>query len=216
MKKIFTTALLALIGAGAFAQTAQGTVSVQGSASFWGSGSKYDTSPTNSKSISRSIHLFPSVGYFVQEGLEMGLGLGLNQSISKYSQDSGESKFKSQSISFRPYARKYISLTEQLQLHGTGYLTGDIGNSKIKDIQESSYQESSTSNSYGIGFYPGLTYFASPKLGFTATFGAFSYSRSKNTQKNNPHQTSPHINSSFTADLSPNSINIGIGYFIAR
>lgn len=173
-------------------------------------------SPTTNESISRSFHLFPSVGYFVQDGLELGLGAGLNQSISKYKQDSGESRSRTQSISFRPYVRKYIALTDQLQLHGTGYVTADIGNSKFKDIRESSYEERSTSSGYGLGFSPGLTYFATPKLGFTATFGAFSYSRSKSTPKNNPHQTSPHISNSFAANLSPSSINIGIGYFIAR
>jgi hypothetical protein len=216
MKKIFTTALVALLGTGAFAQISQGTVSVQGSVNFGGSGSKYVNSPANTESISRSIHLFPSVGYFVQDGLELGLGLGLNQGMSKYKQDSGESRSKTQSISFSPYIRKYITLTDQLQLHGTGYVTGNIGNSKYKDLHGSSYEETSTSSGYGLGFSPGLTYFATPKLGLTATFGAFSYSRSKNTPKNNPHQSSPYSSSSFTADLTPSSINIGIGYFIAR
>ncbi|MDX5418544.1 MAG: outer membrane beta-barrel protein [Hymenobacteraceae bacterium] len=220
MKKIFTTALMVMLGAGAYAQTApqisQGNMVVSGSANLGNYSTDYDNSPTNSKDITRSFRFNPSMGYFLQDGLEMGVSLGLYQGLTIYKRDSVESRSRSQNISFSPYVRQYIALTEQLQLHGTVYISASIGNSKYQQYEKSSYKETNTSKSYGIGFYPGLTYFASPKLGFTATFGDFSYSRSKSTPKNNPHQTSPHTSNSFTANLSPSSINIGIGYFIAR
>jgi hypothetical protein len=216
MKRIFTTAMLALLGAGAFAQTSQGTIAASGSVTLGNSSSKYDNSSTNSENISRSFCFSPSIGYFVQEGLELGVGTGFYQGINRYKHESEESKSRSQSINFSPYARKYIALTEQLQLHGTGYVTAGFGNNKSQDYQESSYKETSTSSRYGIGFYPGLTYFATPKLGLTATFGTFSYSRSKTTPKNDPHETKPYTSNSFTADLSPNNIGIGFSYFIAR
>jgi hypothetical protein len=218
MKKIFTTALLALLGAGAFAQTSQGTVSVSGSVGFRNESSKTDGTLILGKTISRSSNFSPSTGYFLRDGLELGIGLGLSQSTytQKYKDNDGESKSRTQAISFSPYVRKYIALTEQLQLHGTGYISADYGNSKFRDRRESSYKETSTSSGYGLGFYPGVTYFATPKLGFTATFGTFSYSRGKSTSKDNQNQNTPYISNSFKADLSPSSIGIGIGYFIAR
>lgn len=218
MKKIFTTAMLALLSAGAYAQTSQGTVSVQGSMSFGSATSKTEDSLILNKTISRGINLYPSVNYFLRDGLAVGISLGLSQDTytNMYQQDEEESKSKSQTVSFSPYVRKYIALTEQLHLHGTGYISVDFGNRKYKDRLESSYKETSTSSGYAIGFYPGITYFATSKLGFTATFGNFSYSREKSTPKNNQYQSSSSTSKSLQADLSPRSISIGIGYFIAR
>jgi hypothetical protein len=107
-----------------------------------------------------------------------------------------------------------MALTEQLYLHGTGFAGVGFGNSKSKGFGDSSAKVRSTSNSYSIGISPGLTYFATPRLGFTATFGSLSYTGSKTTLKG--IEGPPSITNSFTAELSPSSVSIGFGYFIAR
>lgn len=217
MKKIFTTALLAMLGAGAFAQTSQGTVSVSGSVSFRNESGKDLQSTMGARSTNRSIGIHPSVGYFTGDGLELGIGLGLSQSayINKWDDEDERSVSKYHNISLSPYLRKYVALTEQLQLHGTGYISVGVGNQTSKGTDDDSAEVVSTSTNYGIGIYPGLTYFATPKLGITATFGRLSYARSKTEPKKDGYGN-PGDSNTFTADLSPSSISIGIGYYIAR
>ncbi|WP_018479164.1 outer membrane beta-barrel protein [Pontibacter roseus] len=217
MKRIFTTALLALLGTSAFAQTSQGTIAVSGSVSLRHEVSKALEDTSGGKNGYRGINLNPHVGYFVQNGLELGVGLGLSRSTNMYKWDDGKSYIRSNEISLRPYARKYVALTEQLQLHGTGYLSVGLGNRTSKGNEEGASAEVfATSYTYGIGFYPGLTYFATPKLGFTASFGALSYSRGKETPKDDRQYVYPTDSHSFAVDLSTSSVSIGIGYYLTR
>lgn len=222
MKKIFTTAMLALLGAGAFAQstapTTQGTKVVSGYVSF-----NNETSETEmpdgrrSGSVYRIFYFSPSAGYFIRDGLELGIGLGLRHyaGISK-SDDVKKSQTRNNQISLSPYIRKYIAITDQLQLHGTGYASFGIGNGASKEDQDSSFKVTHTSNTIGIGVHPGLTYFATPKLGFTATFGTFYFERSSSKSKEKQSNSNSSSSSHFRADLTPSSIGIGINYFITR
>ncbi|WP_299701569.1 outer membrane beta-barrel protein [uncultured Pontibacter sp.] len=216
MRKIFTTALLAMLGASAFAQTSQGTVSVQGSVGFRNENRNETNVDYRDLHSSRSINLNPSVGYFLNAGLELGAGLGLEHNAYRYKWDEGESYSRYNSISLRPYARKYVAITEQLQLHGTGFVSLGLGNQKSGSNGDSSSEVISKSTTLGIGIYPGLTYFVTPKLGFTARFGSLSFTRLRNKPGEGAYNPTPTTYNTFNADLSPTSVGIGIGYFIAR
>ncbi|SIT74441.1 outer membrane beta-barrel protein [Pontibacter indicus] len=216
MKKIFTTAMLALLCAGAYAQTSQGTISVKGAVNFKNENRKVTDSEYGELHSSRSVNLRPTVGYFLKDGLELGVGLGYDRSTSKYKWDDGENYTRFNDISLIPYVRKYVAITEQLQLHGTGYVSFGLGKQTSKNSPESSPDVTSTSTDLGIGIYPGLTYFATPKLGITATFGSLSYSRRKHKPKEDAYRTYSTTYDTFSANLSPSSVSIGIGYFIAR
>jgi long-subunit fatty acid transport protein len=215
MRKFLAAALLAFAGTGAMAQTTKGTMAVAGSVNF-----RNETIGNHSgiadehKITNRTININPSVGYFVKDGLEMGLGICFSRFSSKTEQDAGGTSGRNLNISFRPYARKYVVLAEQLQLHGTGYAVVGFGNSKFRNAAEDTEEVTHTSNNFGFGIYPGLTYFATPKLGFTATFGSLSFSRT--TDKPKYSELSERTTNTFTADLHPSSISIGFGYFIAR
>lgn len=220
MKKIFTTAMLALLGTWAYAQTSlqttQGSLVVSGSVSFINDASENPYSDPERKNVDRFINLNPSIGYFIKDGLEIGTGLGLRYQSSISKTDETKHTNRTKTISLSPYVRKYIPLFEQLQLHGTAYASYGIGNQTGKNDQSSSSVVVSTHNSLGIGVYPGLTYFATPRLGFTAVFGNISYNRSKEKAKEDqPYDWSRNSNS-FNANFSPSSIGIGFNYFIAR
>jgi hypothetical protein len=216
MKKIFTTTLLAMLGAGAFAQTSQGTVSVQGSVSLRNEIRKELVDTLGNRNSYGSININPSVGYFVKDGLELGVGLGLYRYTNTYKWSDGKNYSRSNEISLRPYIRKYVAITEHLQLHGTGYVSFGLGNETSKSNEDSSPKVRSTFTDLSIGIYPGLTYFATPKLGITATFGSLSYSSRRNKPREDTYHTNPVTYNTFTANLSPSSVSIGIGYFIAR
>jgi hypothetical protein len=77
MKKILAAAVLALLSTGAMAQTTQGTVAVGGSVGF-GTNTRNDEPDTRDvNNIYRSFHINPSFGYFVRDGLELGVSVGL-------------------------------------------------------------------------------------------------------------------------------------------
>lgn len=214
-RKLVATACFILLGAGAFAQTSEGTIAVSGNVNLRKEIIRNHSSVAGEhKLVGRTINLYPSVGYFVKDGLELGIGIGLSQYASKSEQEEGVFFSRNNNISFRTYARKYIILTEQLQLHGTGYATVGFGNGKIKNPSDSSSKLTQTSNDFGIGIYPGLIYFATPKLGLTATFGSLSFSRTKEKPKDS--QQFDRTTNSFTANLHPSSVSVGFGYFIAR
>ncbi len=220
MKKIFTTAMLVMLGTSVYAQTApptaQGSRVVSGSVYFNSGASENTTDSSEDKSIFRSINLYPSAGYFMKDGLEIGATVGLmhQSNISKTEEIKHTTRTKT--ISLSPYVRKYIPLLEQLHLHGTAYASFGIGNTSSKNNQGSSSVVVSTHNSVGIGAYPGLTYFATPRLGFTATFGNLSYERSREKAKEAQSSNWSRNSNSFRADFSPSSIGIGFSYFISR
>ena len=215
MKRLVVTGIFALLAAGAFAQTTQGTVAVAGSVNFRNETIRnHSNIPNEHKITNRTYNLQPSVGYLVKDKLELGMGVGFTRISHKAEQEAGNSSGRNLNVSFRPYARKYVALTDQLQLHGTGYAEVGFGNSKLRNAAEDTDEITHTSNNFGFGIYPGLTYFATPKLGFTATFGTLSFSRTKEKPKDS--QQSARTNYSYAADLHPSSISIGLGYFIAR
>lgn len=214
-KKLVATICLSLIGAGAFAQTSEGSLAVAGSMNLRKETIRnHNSLPGEHKIVGRTINLNPAVGYFVKDGLEMGVGIGLSQYAAKTEYEENVNFSRNNTISLRPYARKYVALTEQLQLHGTGYAMVGYGNSKIKNTADNSSEVTHTSNVLGIGLYPGLTYFATPKLGFTATFGALSFERRREKPKDS--MQSVRTTETFLANFHPSSVSVGFGYFIAR
>lgn len=215
MKKLVATACFALLGCGAFAQTSEGSLALSGSMNFRKETIRnHNNIAGEHKVVGRTINLYPAVGYFVKDGLELGVGIGLSQYAAKTEHEENVYFSRNNTISLRPYARKYVALTEQLQFHGTGYAMVGYGNGKIKNTADNSSNVTHTSNVLGIGLYPGLTYFATPKLGFTATFGALSFERRSEKPKDSTQ--SVRTTDTFMANFHPSSVSVGFGYFIAR
>lgn len=153
----------------------------------------------------------------LRDGLEMGMGIGLHNSLSKSKWDEGESRSKSQALYLSPYIRKYVQLTDFLLFHGTGYTSVGFGRNLENGQQDEDYRLTSRSNSFRVGVYPGLTYLATPKLGITATFGNLSYEVSNRTHLAYQHQREhAYRDKGFHANLSPSSLGLGINYFINR
>ncbi len=207
---------------GAFAQEgptqiSKGTVVLSGSIQFNQSYYKPDQNPSNMRSINQSLYLSPYVGYMLRDGLEMGMGIGLHNSLSKGTWDEGESRAKSQALYLTPYVQKYVQLTDFLLLHGTGYTSVGFGRSLENDQQDDDYRLTSRNNSFRVGVYPGLTYLATPKLGITATFGGLMYEVSQRTHLASQHQSEhAYRDKGLHANFSPSSLGLGINYFINR
>ena len=212
--------MLALLGAGAYAQTipqtSQGSIVVSGSVNFSNETSENTSYDPASKNTYRSINLYPSVGYFIKDGLEIGTDIGLRHQTSISKTEELKTTSRTKTISLSPYVRKYIPIFEQLHLHGSAYASFGIGNTNAKNSLVSSSVVVSTHRTVAIGAYTGLTYFATPRLGLTATFGSLSYENSREKAKEGQASDWSRKSNFFSADFSPNSIGLGLSYFISR
>ncbi|PRY09743.1 outer membrane protein with beta-barrel domain [Pontibacter ummariensis] len=209
MKTLFAATLFVLSSASAFAQTSSGTVVVSGSVGF----AQQAYERTNFDGNSTNIQVFPSIGYFYKDRLEVGISTGFSFGRNTSKSEDGEYISKSYNISAGPYIRKYLPITEKLFFTASAGLSAGIGSAKTKAFQNESFGEPSRSFTYGISAAPGLTYFATEKLGLFVSIGQVYFSRS--TTRLEPTDTKS-TETYFNADVSPSSSSIGLRYLINR
>lgn len=113
----------------------------------------------------------PRIGYFVSDGLAVGLSLNVSSNHVYTQQSTDGTKYEnvmSSSLGVALFARKYKAITSNVFFHGQaafGYSSGSYterntdGTSSFKDGNKF------TNTSIGINLSPGLTYFVSPKWG---------------------------------------------------
>jgi hypothetical protein len=238
MKKLALVCVAALMAYGAQAQTTKGTIVLTGKAGY----TQYK-GETEKKSEGNdygadgySSTLAPSIGVFVKDNLE--IGSSLNYSRHKSENITSTSIYSSSFLSesrvkdFRVYARQYKFLTERFAVHGT--LAAGVGNREESRVHTSVHQyypqtdnQREETNSFNIGLSPGLTFFASNKVGLHASLGALSYSRHLDKREYSttnlihpPH--SPDRNdfsyktNHLRLDFSSMHLNFGISYFIGN
>jgi len=110
MKKILLSLVaVVMVIAGANAQTEQGGIMAGGSiglnfGSYYG---EYDGNKGD-KTKTTNIAVMPKVGYFVTDGLAVGLGINLNSLSEK--EDGDDDKYTSSTFLISPFARYYSSV----------------------------------------------------------------------------------------------------------
>ena len=109
MKRIFTLLTLMLaLATFSFAQTEQGNFLVGGGASYSFDKNKFERgSTTTDVGKSSEISFNPNFGYFVINGLAVGLSINLNS--SKFEAEDNGGEVKSSSVSFGPFVKYYHS-----------------------------------------------------------------------------------------------------------
>ncbi|MCB2380196.1 outer membrane beta-barrel protein [Hymenobacter sp. BT635] len=222
MKKIF---LLALLAAGTEAVHAQsiaaGTISLGGtigyskstdktSSSFQGQNYSYETK-------SSEFRFSPSVGYFLNDNLALGLSLGYSSERRPYTTSSPspnnpsrEELDPTRTIQVGPYVQYYKMLSEQFGVVGTlggGYQSlkryDYINNGPMGGIQISEQKASG----FYAGLTPGIIFFPVPKLGISASIGGLGYDRLNYDYPTNTGGSAP---SDFEASSSVFGANFGL------
>jgi hypothetical protein len=238
MKKLALLCAVTLLAYGAQAQTSKGTVVLTGKTGYTQykgeNEKKYEGNDYGAEGYSYTLS--PSLGVFIKDNLEIGTSLNFSRykgenfnSTPSYTNSLiAEGREKNFSI----YAKQYKFLTERLAVHGT--LSAGLGKSEKTLVstylntyssQSSDQHEKTTSFTFGVS--PGVTFFASDKIGLTASLGTLSYSRSKDIRENAfsnimypPH--SPYRNdysyktNRLQLDFSSMYLNFGISYFLGR
>jgi len=175
MKKKFISLLFlpfGLIPLTSLGQISSGTTLLGGTLNYNSYNIRFNND-RNQAFKSNSFAVAPKAGYFVSENLVLGLGLGLNTGRYK----NGSTVVNKQlGYSIGPFMRFYKFLGERTALFGNAAFNYTENNT---DAVHSNLELSSLNRIKNIGAYitPGLTYFASSKIGIEISLGYISYTK---------------------------------------
>ncbi|MBB6611715.1 outer membrane beta-barrel protein [Pontibacter sp. Tf4] len=212
MKKILAMVGLCLIGTGAFAQTGSGTIVLSGSVGY----SKTTQDDNASQEVDQTtFNLSPSVGYFIQDGLELGIGLGFNQTSNGILVPDGwgmsEYEMKTNLFSFNPYIRKYFMVSDKVAFTGSATAGFSTGSSSISLDGGREYK--SEVSGFQVAVVPGLSFFPTEKIGITAAFGSLGYSELSSKPEEGDDKTT---SSTVGLNLNASTLSIGFSYHFGR
>ncbi|WP_303413639.1 hypothetical protein [Pontibacter sp. BT731] len=237
MKKLTLLAIAGLLAFSAQAQTTKGTLVLTGKLGYSQSKSKHDRDRNTPRSEFEQYNytVSPSIGFLIKDKLEIGVAVyryKLHHEDANYfesNKSTWERRENNKGVSV--YARQYKYLTEKLALHGTlsagisnqvtSYASNTVGQYPYTSIDEHDAILVSGSLS------PGITFFASKKLGIQAGLGALTFNHSvtdsfrEYTLYNDPpyelqRWEDTYKRNELRFDFSSMHLNFGLSYFIGQ
>ncbi|PWN61101.1 outer membrane beta-barrel protein [Chryseobacterium viscerum] len=220
MKRIVLMGAVALFGL-SNAQIAKGTSYLSGQVGYYHSEkNEFGTERKNDV-----IRILPTAGYFVNNNLALGLGIGYKSAVTKHSVGGGflsnvmDIKETDNAFVVAPFVRKYWTLSDKLYIFGQLQVPLEFGQEKLDSNSDILMGDpllapsSSRKNNYtniGVNIKPGLDYFVSKNWSIEATIGEFGY----NTYKRD-------IDGARRADdykfgISLTSVTFGVKYVFAK
>lgn len=214
MKKILLAGAVALFGL-SNAQIAKGTTYLSGSVGY----SQEETNNGNDKK--ENFNVLPTVGYFVNTNLAIGLGVGYqtekNTLTSTVGNTVSESVTKQPAFVVAPFVRKYWTLSDKLYFFGQLAVPMQFGKTETETNSVTTVGNTVVTNStsteakytkIGVTVKPGLDYFLNKNWSIEATIGEFGYSNYK------PKDGDATNNYNFGLNLS--SVTFGVKYVFAK
>ncbi|UKB81843.1 outer membrane beta-barrel protein [Chryseobacterium sp. MEBOG06] len=218
MKKILLAGAVALFGL-SNAQIAKGTTYLSGSVGY----SQEETNNGNLKT--ENFNVLPTVGYFVNTNLAIGLGIGYQTEKTTSTTTTSilntttvsEDITKKPAFVVAPFVRKYWTLSDKLFIFGQLAVPMEFGKTKIENSSVSTSGTTTVSNStsteakytqIGVTVKPGLDYFLNKNWSIEATIGEFGYNNYK------PKDGDATNNYNFGLNLS--SVTFGVKYVFAK
>lgn len=214
MKKILLAGAVALFGL-SNAQIAKGTTYLSGSVGY----SQEETNNGNDKK--ENFNVLPTVGYFVNTNLAIGLGVGYQTEKNTLTRTMGntvsESVTKQPAFVVAPFVRKYWTLSDKLYFFGQLAVPMQFGKTETETNSVTTVGNTVVTNStsteakytkIGVTVKPGLDYFLNKNWSIEATIGEFGYSNYK------PKDGDATNNYNFGLNLS--SVTFGVKYVFAK
>ena len=159
MKKVLFIAAIAFTAFTASAQTEQGNIVLGGTAQFQTQKAKVDGAESRD-----DFAIVPMIGYFVQQNLAIGTGIGVEQ--TKFTSGA-----KSTAVVVEPFARYYKGLgSEQFKFFGQLSVPMTFGNDKNADGDKVGGE-----NSIGVALSPGFAFFPTKKFGIELGFSGIQF-----------------------------------------
>ncbi|MBP2615419.1 outer membrane beta-barrel protein [Chryseobacterium jejuense] len=223
MKKILLAGAVALFGL-SNAQIAKGTTYVSGQLG-------YTQNENNNTDVKvESFKILPTVGYFVNTNLAVGVGVGYKNDNTKKTESTGtnpltitEGKVTESAIVVAPFVRKYWTIGEKLYIFGQLEVPMAFGQNKVEGTSTttlttpagtttsvSSVSDKSNFTSIGVNIKPGLDYFLNKNWTIEATIGEFGY----NTYKQNVDGAKRVNDYNFGLNLT--SVTFGVKYVFSK
>lgn len=229
MKKILLAGAVALFGL-SNAQIAKGTVYVSGQVGF-----SQESNNNTDKKVSE-FNIVPTVGYFVNTNLAVGLGVGYRNGKTTFEKSEtntsgttvttldAKTKDINNAIVVEPFVRKYWTLSDKLYFFGQLSVPMEFGSGKDKvegsttvttpsgttTTSVSTSTDKAKSTSIGVSIKPGLDYFLNKNWTIEATIGEFGY----NNKKYNTDGAKSVDNYNFGVNLS--TVTIGVKYVFSK
>ena len=236
MKKIAALCAAAMIAFGTQAQTTKGTIALTGRFGYTqqkADSEKYSENDSYTLN-SYDYTISPAIGVFVRDNLEIGatsyLTRNKSESLSTNVSYIGESLTEVTREGYRVYAKQYKFITERFAMHAT--LSAGLENMEYKHVFTNSnyanvYQmgnHQDKSSGFSASLSPGLSFFASNKIGLSVNLGALRYSRSESESLHMSRMYSNEPDRSETAytsnivdfDFSSLNLNFGLTYFLGK
>ncbi|MGU3375621.1 outer membrane beta-barrel protein [Chryseobacterium sp. M5A1_1a] len=220
MKKILLAGAVALFGL-SNAQIAKGTTYVSGQLGY------SQNENNNNDTKIESFKVLPTVGYFVNTNLAVGLGVGYKNDKTTVTTEGSiagasfvnENKNTTSAFVVAPFVRKYWTLGDKLYIFGQLEVPMEFGQYKSEKESTSTIGSTTTNTSssdksnytsIGVNIKPGLDYFLNKNWSIEATFGEFGY----NTNKLNVDGAKRVNDYKFGLNLS--SVTFGVKYVFAK
>ncbi|AKK74366.1 opacity protein [Chryseobacterium gallinarum] len=223
MKKILLAGAVALFGL-SNAQIAKGTTYLSGQVGY----SQKENNNTDKKV--ESFKILPTVGYFVDTNLAVGLGVGYKNDNEKVTKTTGtnplmvtEGKVTESAFVVAPFVRKYWTLADKLYIFGQLEVPMAFGQNKVEGTTTtttttaagtttttSSSSDKANFTSIGVNIKPGLDYFLNKNWTIEATIGEFGY----NTYKQNVDGAKRVNDYNFGLNLT--SVTFGVKYVFSK
>jgi hypothetical protein len=220
MKKIIFTLLIGLMSASFVqAQLDQGTKYLGGNFNLgFGSSSNKVGSETTDGPKTFNFGITPTLGFFMQDNLMLGLGIGYSSSSMTTKGDGvtepDEQKVSTGMFDISPFVRYYMMPTEKMGFFvNAGF---GVGFGKMKDevtMGGTTTTDEMKLSAFSVGVTPGVVFFISEKVAFEATFGGLIYSSSKATYTINDTDFEDKT-SDFGLEINPANFTFGVAIHI--
>lgn len=211
MRKPVLTLIFCLMAAAAMAQTAKGTISLGGALGIRTEKEEdFDTDAGPYVAKSSTVFIAPSVGFFLADGMELGLNLGFSSTKTKLDPDDGDVvdlPTVSETV-IGPYF-KYYMFTANEKFAFTVNASLLFGMSKFSPDEGDDVKGSSLQFSVS----PGFSYFFTDKIGLDFELQGIGFrSEDENTDSDAENDKS----TTFEFGLSSFSPTLGFKYYIGR
>ncbi|MBX2964753.1 MAG: porin family protein [Cyclobacteriaceae bacterium] len=187
---------LSFVSIAVWAQTNQGNFVVGGSIGFG------STKVSDAESTSNNFSFSPQAGYFIADGMEVGLLLGFSTSGGKI---NGNDVTKYTNTSVGPYF-KYYMFTSNENFAFTLRAATQFGFRK----QDPPIGNDIKGSSFGFTVSPGFTYFFTDKIGLDFQLAGIGIHTTK------PNKEVDSTTTTFTFGVDSFSPSLGFRYFFTR
>src|SRR5690554_4813314 len=167
MKKlILSIALLSGIAFTTQAQTEKGKFIIGGNVSY----NSVKTDADGAKA-SHDFSIVPNVGYFVNDNIAIGTGIGFETSKASSASQFG----KTDAFVIAPFGRHYVPVAEKFQFFSQLSVPMAFGTTKAIDGDLEVGDKTGSSTSIGVALSPGFAYYPSKKIGIEFALNGASY-----------------------------------------